>query len=290
MQVHQRSSRLWVPSQYLRFGGERLRPALDLLMQARISLQQSQRQVDRILDLGCGTGNITPFLREAWPNAAIDCVDSSPEMLNKAKASHDEQLQNGPSMNITYHQADFESFQLNQGEEKVDLIYSNAALHWVSFDVHQTLIPRLMKTCLSPGGVLAFQIPDTRAQNSHLLMKEAAKELGLADCISKTRCWVTCEKDPQDYYNLLQSTECVSKINMWHSKYAMLLEGENPVADFTASTGLGPYVDAVGGKDSVDGKAFIAKYRELISKAYPKTSDGKTVFEFNRFFVVATKE
>ncbi|KAJ3029151.1 UNVERIFIED_CONTAM: hypothetical protein HDU68_012920 [Siphonaria sp. JEL0065] len=273
MTTANRATRLWTPSQYLRFGGERLRPALDLLAQARIALED--KSVERVIDLGCGTGNITPFLVETWPDSRIVSVDSSREMLDKVYAYNAT-----IGKNVEYTKADFEGFHT---DTKVDLIYSNAALHWVSFGVHEILIPKLLGY-LNPGGVLAFQIPDTRSQPSHLLMREAAKQLGWMDRILETR-WVTCDRDPIDYYKLLKPQ--ATQINMWHSKYAMILEGENPVADFTASTGLGPYVDAFGGKDSVNGKLYIQKYRKLIADAYPKTEDGKTIFEFNRFFIVA---
>ncbi|KAJ3234282.1 hypothetical protein HDU78_005919 [Chytriomyces hyalinus] len=275
-----RASRVWAPSQYLRFGSERLRPGLDLLAQARATLSSSPSS--QIADLGCGPGNLTPFINESFPNAhLIQCIDTSPQMLEKARQS-DHEL--GIASNtIQYIQADFETF--SPGAESLDLLFSNAALHWVSFDVHTRLLPRFM-TFLKPGGVLAFQIPDTRAQPSHLLMIEAAHALGLQDRIKSTR-WVTCEKDPHEYYRLL--SPLASSVNLWHSNYTFAMEGENPVADFTASTGLGPYVDALGGVESEDGKRYIAKYRELIAKAYPKEVDGKTLFSFNRFFAVVQK-
>ncbi|KAI8614310.1 putative trans-aconitate 2-methyltransferase [Chytriomyces sp. MP71] len=276
-----RASRVWTPAHYLRFGSERLRPAVDMLTQARHSLAQRGPQESdmKIADLGCGTGNISEFLMDAFPDARIECVDSSPEMLATARQSHQEQ--GIGKDNITYTQADFETFTASS----LDLIFSNSALHWVSFDVHQRLLPRYM-SFLKPGGVLAFQIPDTRSQPSHLLMAEAARQLGFQDRIASTR-WVTCERDPEDYFKVL-SPLCAS-INMWHTNFTHILEGENPVADFTASTGLGPYVDALGGKESEDGKAFVVKYRELIASAYPKQEGGKTLFHFNRFFVVAEK-
>ncbi|KAJ3291249.1 hypothetical protein HDU79_002572 [Rhizoclosmatium sp. JEL0117] len=272
--ISSRAQRLWNPSAYLKFSGERLRPALDLLSQARITLDSPPRH---IIDLGCGTGNITPFLRDAWPESKILCLDSSVDMLKKARESHSSLKLSG----IEYQQTDFEGFQA----EAADLIFSNAALHWVSFDVHKTLIPRLM-SFLRPGGVLAFQIPDTRNQPSHLLMTESAKELGFGERIKQTR-WVTCERDARDYYGILSPHSSI--ISMWHTRNAMILDGDNPVADFTASTGLGPYVDALGGNGSEDGQAFIQRYRENIAKAYPKEENGKTIFEFNRFYLIAKK-
>ena len=69
----------WDPSQYLKFGGDRLRPALDLM--ARIPLDRPRT----VYDLGCGPGGITKLLAERWPEAAVTGVDSSPDMLTKAR-------------------------------------------------------------------------------------------------------------------------------------------------------------------------------------------------------------
>jgi len=133
------------------------------------------------------------------------------------------------------------------------------------------------------GGQLAFQIPDSRRQNSHLMMQKAAEVLGF-DKLLNVR-WVTCNVDPGVYYNLLRPY--VSHFNIWSTEYVQILEGNNPIVDFTSSTALGPYLEALGGKDTPDGEAFFQKYAELIAISYPKQTDGTTIFPMKRFFVVA---
>src|SRR5512140_3364293 len=71
----------WDPQQYLKFGGERLRPAYDLL--ARIPLREPRT----IVDLGCGTGAVTALLHARWPAAHITGVDNSSAMLERARAT-----------------------------------------------------------------------------------------------------------------------------------------------------------------------------------------------------------
>ena len=68
----------WNPAQYLRYGNERLRPALDLM--ARIHIDSP----DTVFDLGCGTGTITGILKDRWPDADVTGVDSSASMLERA--------------------------------------------------------------------------------------------------------------------------------------------------------------------------------------------------------------
>ncbi|MED5519141.1 MAG: methyltransferase domain-containing protein, partial [Pseudomonadota bacterium] len=61
----------WDPSQYLKFAGHRLRPAIDLMNQIPAEAPAE------IVDLGCGTGNVNRMLAQRWPRAAITGVDSS---------------------------------------------------------------------------------------------------------------------------------------------------------------------------------------------------------------------
>ncbi|GMF29784.1 unnamed protein product [Phytophthora lilii] len=75
---------------------------------------------------------------------------------------------------------------------------------------------------------------------------------------------------------------------MWVTKYAHILESENSVADFTSSTGFRSFMKALD-EPSTDAVQFEQKYRELVAEAYPKQSDGSTIFNFKRFFVIATK-
>ena len=71
----------WDPTQYLRYTDERLRPALDLM--ARVPLETATR----IVDLGCGPGNVTAILKQRWPGAEVTGLDGSAAMLEKARAT-----------------------------------------------------------------------------------------------------------------------------------------------------------------------------------------------------------
>src|SRR6185369_4078555 len=97
----------WDPAQYLAFADHRLRPAVDLLH--RIPLERPTH----IVDLGCGAGNVTKVLRQRWPEARITAVDSSPAMLERARAAE-------PT--VDWRLADLRDFH---AAEPVDLVYSN---------------------------------------------------------------------------------------------------------------------------------------------------------------------
>ena len=59
------TSSTWDPAQYLKFSNERVRPAFDLL--AQVPLQTASH----VVDLGCGTGNMTGILKQRFPGADV---------------------------------------------------------------------------------------------------------------------------------------------------------------------------------------------------------------------------
>jgi trans-aconitate 2-methyltransferase len=145
----------WDPDIYMKFAGERTRPAVELLARVPVAAP------DHVIDLGCGPGNSTALLVARWPQANIDGLESSPEMLAKARASQ---------VRATWIESDVESWSPTV---RYDVIFSNASLHWISN--HRALLPKLM-THLSDDGALAFQVPDNFDAPSHVLMREVASQ------------------------------------------------------------------------------------------------------------------
>ena len=74
----------WNPEQYLKFADERTRPCRDLV--ARVEVWRPLR----IIDLGCGPGNSAEVIAQRWPDAATTGLDSSPTMIERARAMRPE--------------------------------------------------------------------------------------------------------------------------------------------------------------------------------------------------------
>jgi trans-aconitate 2-methyltransferase len=251
----------WDPRQYLKFTDHRLRPALDLLAQ----IQLDDPRI--VFDLGCGPGNITRLLAERWPGAQVVGLDSSAAMLAKAR-------QEAPA--VTFVEADINNWTAPLPPQ---LLFSNATLHWL--DGHAKLLPRLLQQ-LTSGGVLAVQMPRNHDAPSHLLMTAAAEDgpwrLRLAD----VRHVLRSVESPDAYYRTL--APIARRIDIWETEYLHVLEGENPVVEWTKGTGLRPYLDAL---DEPDRSGFIAAYSARIAAAYPKQADGRTLLPFRRIFLIA---
>ena len=250
----------WDPGEYLAYADHRTRPAIDLL--ARIPLRAPRR----IADLGCGPGNSTALLAARWPDADILGLDSSPEMLAKARAT---------DLRARWLQADIADWQ---PDERVDLIYANAVLHWL--DGHAMLLPRLI-SFLAPGGVLAVQMPRNFDAPSHQLLREVAESGPWADRLAATlRRRPVAE--PDWYHDLL--TEGCRALDIWETSYLHVLEGADPVLRWTRSTAMRPVRDALSGSTLA---AFEAAYAARLREAYPARPDGRTLFPFRRLFIVA---
>ncbi len=251
----------WDPNQYLKFAGHRLRPALDLL--ARVDLDKPAE----IYDLGAGAGNVTRVIKERWPNARITGVDESAEMLDKARAA---------APTITWERADLSTWS---PPRPADLIYSNAALHWL--DGHDALFPALFDA-LAPGGVLAVQMPRNFEAPSHTAISEAVRTgpwRSALEPLLRTRPVA----EPAFYFDLLHPR--AATLDMWETEYLQVLEGEHPVKEWVKGTWLAPLLGAL---DEPDRSRLEAHYAELVAPAYPRRPDGRTLFPFRRLFIVAT--
>jgi trans-aconitate 2-methyltransferase len=252
----------WNPAQYLAFGDLRRRPAVDLL--ARVPLERPTT----VLDLGCGPGNVTALLASRWPGARITGVDSSAEML--ARAARD-------FPGIAWQRADLATWCPPAG---ADLIYSNAALHWL--DDHRGLFPRLLVS-LAPGGVLAVQMPNNYAAPSHQCAYQAARggpwRAALEPLLRPAPLLAA-----EEYYDLLAPR--AAGVEIWQSDYLQVLEGDNPVAEWTRGSLLMPLLDALAEPQR---SAFEADYRRRVAAAYPRRADGKTLFPFRRLFLLAVR-
>ena len=259
----------WNPDQYLKYSNERLRPALDLL--ARIDVVAPKVA----LDLGCGAGNVTALLAQRWPDARVVGVDNSKEMLAKARAS------TAGDPRREWIDADLETYA---PDAPVDVLYSNAALHWQS--EHPRLFPRIFDW-VAPGGVLAVQMPNQLAQPSHVAIAHVVAMDKWRDRLGETRQQTPVLRTP-DYFQLLSGKS--STIDAWTTEYLHVLpastDGMHPVVAWIKGTTLTPYLAALPEDHQ---RAFIDDVSQRIAAAYPSLPDGRVLFPFRRIFVVASR-
>jgi trans-aconitate 2-methyltransferase len=251
----------WDPAQYLKFADHRLRPAIDLL--GRIDAAAPRE----VYDLGAGAGNVTRLLKQRWPDAHVTGVEESEAMLARAATEAPE---------ISWQRANLASWS---APRKADVIYSNAALHWLGD--HARLFNALLDA-LAPGGVLAVQMPRNFEAPSHTSITEAARRGPW-----RTRLEPLLRPSPTGppafYFDLLSPR--AATLDIWETEYMQVLEGPHPVAEWTKGTWLRPLLDAL---EEPERGGFEAAYTELVDRAYPRRADGRTLFPFRRMFIIAT--
>jgi trans-aconitate 2-methyltransferase len=251
---------MWDPGKYWAFADHRGRPFHDLVN--RVGAEKPRR----VVDLGCGPGNLTETLGARWPDAAIEALDSSPEMVQAARAR-----------GIDAHVADVDTWH---PEPDTDVVVTNAVLQWVPGH------PDLMRTWageLPPGAWLAVQVPGNNGAPSHHAIRELAEtphwRSRLADLVPREDDAV---RTPQSYADLLTDAGCA--VDAWETTYIQQLSGPDPVLEWVTGTALRPIRAALSDDDWHNFRHDLAVD---LRAAYPTRSDGTTWFPFRRVFVVA---
>jgi trans-aconitate 2-methyltransferase len=219
-----------------------------------------------VVDLGCGPGNLTELLCDRWPDAAVEGVDSSPDMIAEASAR---------GGRARYRVGDVASWRPD-----ADVVVANAVLQWVP--THRDLL-RVWAAALPAGGWLAFQVPGNFGAPSHALMREVAASPRWAPLVGGVLRHTDAVDDPTGYAELLLDAGLA--VDAWETTYLHRLPGPDPVLEWVRGTGLRPILAALSPADAA---AFEADYGARLREAYPATAHG-TFLEFRRVFAVARK-
>jgi trans-aconitate 2-methyltransferase len=249
---------LWDPDRYLRFADHRTRPGLELL--ARIPDIGPRT----IVDLGCGTGTLTAHLARRWPGAQVVGIDSSEEMIDRARAEHP---------GLIWSLGDISAWEPN---ERIDLIFSNAALHWL--DDHESLVPRI-RSHVAPGGAVALQMPDNWNAPTHQIPTDILDD-GTWPDVAREALMRDRLADPEDYARWLGP----ATIDMWRTTYWQVLEGDDPVWSWVTGSLLRPVLAVL---DEDDRERFSTECRARYAETYRPAADGTVTAEFSRLFVIA---
>ena len=250
----------WNPDLYLKYKNERTQPAIDLIGKIAIPFQPKS-----ILDIGCGPGNSSQALLQRWPKAALTGIDTSPSMIEKAKASYPHN---------TWIVADASKHLFN---EKYDIVFSNATIQWIPN--HAELFKHLFNLT-NPGGVLAIQVPRFNAMP---LSKAIQKVADQGRWKEATRA---CSKlftyhDEKYYYDLLSPQ--YKSIELWQTDYFHIMVSHSAIIEMIRSTGLRPYLECLMDSEKLE---FENEVLAAIKYDYELQNDGKVLFPFKRLFMI----
>lgn len=253
--------RAWDPIQYERFRAERSQPFFDLL--ARVA----PRPRMRVVDLGCGTGDLTRHLHEALRAQETVGLDSSAEMLSRSE--------NFNSEGLRFEWGDLATFEV-QG---YDLVFSNAALQWA--DDHPALLSRIAAQ-QAEGAQLAFQVPANFDHASHEVAREIANEMPFWQEMHGYERQVSV-LPPEEYASMLYRLGYREQ-QVCLQVYGHVLEGPEAVLEWVKGTLLTDYRKRLGDESYV---RFLERYRERLLEVLPASRP--FFYPFKRILVWARK-
>jgi trans-aconitate 2-methyltransferase len=227
----------WNPDQYHQFRNERSQPFFDLL-----DLLEPCPG-GRVVDLGCGTGELTRILHERTYAAETSGLDSSETMLAKTEEFAGDGLS-------------FALSNIDNFEGEFDIVFSNAALQWV--DRHEALIPAVAGHVKS-GGQLAFQVPANADHPSHLVAHAVAREEPFASALGGySREWPVLP--PERYAEMLNGLG-FREMTVRLQVYGHTLASSDGVIEWVKGTLLTDYERRM---PAALYRAYLARYRERL--------------------------
>ncbi|MHC8949130.1 methyltransferase domain-containing protein [Sphingobacterium hungaricum] len=248
----------WNPDVYNQFKNERYQPFYDLISHIE------KRQHMHVLDLGCGTGELTNHLAEQLDGATVVGVDNSAEMLSKAPKKD----------TIVFEEKSIET--VLDEDRKWDVIVANASLQWI--DDHEALIPKIISR-LKPNGQVAIQMP-LQSENllNQLLFNLANQEPYRSSLQGYNRVSPVLSMDA--YAKILFEHQAVA-MTIYQKMYPIIAKQQDELFNFISGSALIPYLEKLNVETALK---FTADFKKSIDQEFPEMP---AIYAFKRIILHA---
>lgn len=248
----------WDPKKYNEFKEERSKPFEDLASHI------ADHQNLKVIDLGCGTGELTKKLFDKLTNAFVLGVDNSAEMLAKAPTQKNLEFKEIPILE-----------QL-KNEHKWDLIFSNAALQWI--DNHNELFPKIISH-INPGGQLAVQMPQQNENILNKILLNLVQEEPFASYLNKwTRPSPVLTLD--EYATILFENGGRDLV-LYEKVYPIISSNKNDFFDFISGSALTVYQERLKENEFQE---LSSEFKKRIDEYFPNIP---SIYAFRRLIICA---
>lgn len=253
----------WNPSQYDRYKAERSQPFYDLMNLLEPTMNS------HIVDLGCGTGELTSELHHHMHAAETLGIDSSAQMLAESKKYEgpnikflNSDISNWPQLSLQ----DSDGSQLSNSQ--YDIIFSNAAIQWCAN--HEAIFSNIVKS-LKPHGQLAIQMPMNHDYPTHVIAYQLSQQQPWAKLLNnETRSQSNMLK-AEDYATLLFKLG-FKKQRVFTQVYSHVLDSRDDVIEWVKGTLLTYY------KSRLTAEKYEDFFTEFKSRLYKQIPDEKPFF------------
>jgi trans-aconitate 2-methyltransferase len=249
----------WDPKKYNEFKEDRFKPFGDLTSHI------INKPNLKVIDLGCGTGELTKKLSEKFTDSIVLGIDNSAEML--AKTTNQE--------NLKFKQLSIPD-QLNE-ETKWDLIFSNAALQWI--DNHHELFPKIISR-INPKGQLAVQMPQ---QNENILNKILLNLVQEEPYCSYLHNWT--RPSPVltlDEYAKILFDNGGKDLVLYEKVYPLISDKKDTFFDFISGSALTVYQERLQENEFEE---LAAEFKKRIDSYFPAIP---SIYAFKRLIIYAS--
>ena len=255
----------WDPELYNRFRRYRAEPVAHIL--SRLQLADDEK----IIDLGCGSGENTIELARRSAHGTALGVDGSPAMIEAAR-----KLREGVSAELSAR-ISFELLNVPdfRAEYAYTLIFSNATFQWIP---DQRALFAACFNALGPGGTIVVQMPANETETAKMEIGKLAREAPWNTMLAGRER--TFHEEPPEFYAAMLERLGYHRVDCYHLTFHHPMERPADVVQWYRSTGLRPFLDAIP-KDRHG--EFLDELTTRLNTAYG--TSGPMTFDFKRLFI-----
>lgn len=262
----------WDPELYHRFRRYRAEPVELILTRLRFARDAGER----IIDLGCGTGEHTIELARRSGGHARG-IDSSPAMIEKAnelRAALDPELR----ARVAFAREDIRDFS---ARAEYTTIFSNAALQWIGD--HRGVFAACFEA-LVPGGEIAIQMPANERETAQATIAAMAAEPKWRDRLGGAATPSRENVASPDTYREILTGLGFAAIDCFYHTFAHPMGAPAEVVEWSRATALRPYLNRLPAEAHDE---FISDLTRRLENAY--ATSGPLTFNFRRLFIFARR-
>jgi trans-aconitate 2-methyltransferase len=259
----------WDPELYNRFRRYRAEPVEHIL--SRLQLGEDEK----LIDLGCGSGENTLELARRSSHGTAVGVDGSPAMIEAARKLLDAEAAE-LKRRVSFELLDVPEFRADRA---YSLIFSNATFQWIPD--HRALFAAC-SDALRPGGTIVVQMPANETETAKMEIGRLAREAPWNSMLGgRERAF---HEEPPDFYAAMLAKLGYDRIDCYHLTFHHPMDQPADVVQWYRSTGLRPFLDALP-KNRHD--EFLGRLTERLKAAYG--TSGPMTFDFKRLFIWARR-